>query len=477
MAKANAKLDKGLIFLIILSVIIAALTAFVIVDGMLHRSSFLKDKVFINALTEALGADGSRRIFPANITKEELAKVKVLHLDGNYYPDWGYIGEGFNLMLGYDEAAQYLRNSEANEDYEDENAESYFISGFSEVDITDFSNLEYFPNLEYIRIYYQPNLRNLSFFENMASLESARIEIAVNATDFSPLSGLTSLRNLTVMGSNIKNTDVFADLTGLENLSLVACNLSDISGISNLTELKSLAVSSNSLDDNNITLIGDLTPLQNLSKLEQLYLRSSHISDISALSGLTSLETLVINDNNIENISALSRLANLTELNISENRISDLSVLANLPKLELLIADDMGVSDLTPLADLKLITRLSLKGNAISDLTPLANLTALETLVLDENIIEDISPLETLKNSLKNLSASSNEIADIGILESFELLENLNLDYNYIEDFLPLVALEELGVIQVSGYDTQLVGWDDENWDDWDDEDWDELDE
>ena len=115
MAKTKTKSNKSFIFLVICSILAAALTTYVIADGLLHRSGFLKDRVFITALSDALNK------FPAGITQEELARVKVLYIDGNYYPDWGYIAEGFSLRLGYEEAAAARRAMLDDEDFTDEN--------------------------------------------------------------------------------------------------------------------------------------------------------------------------------------------------------------------------------------------------------------------------------------------------------------------------------------------------------------------
>ncbi|MCL2099436.1 MAG: leucine-rich repeat domain-containing protein [Oscillospiraceae bacterium] len=392
-----------------------------------------KDMVFINTLSEALDK------LPENITKEELARVKVLYIDGNYYPEWGYIAKGFSLRLGYNDAAQSLKNSMENEDFTDDDFENRFVQVFSEADIKDFSYLAYFPNLEFIRLYYQPNLRDISFFENMNSLIEVNLQFIANVQDFSPLGGLTSMQSLTVTNSNLQNTDVFKNLMNLKTLSL------------------------------NNNLIEDITPLQNLSKLKKLYLNSNKINDVSVLTNFTSLETLYLNGNNIENAAVLSRLTNLTELNISETEVKNLSDIAGLTKLELLAAEKLQIENISPIASLKSLETLLLSGNGISDLTPLSGLTSLENLILNENYITDISPLEPLGGSMKNLSLAYNEISDVSILAAFELLETLYLDNNKIEDFLPLSALEELGMVQISGYETQYGGgeyeWD---WDEWD---------
>ena len=73
--------------------------------------------------------------------------------------------------------------------------------------------------------------------------------------------------------------------------------------------------------------ITDLSGLEHLTNLTELFLHGNQISDISPLASLTNLTGLGLNSNEISNISPLSNLTNLTFLNLYGNQISDISPL------------------------------------------------------------------------------------------------------------------------------------------------------
>ncbi len=92
-------------------------------------------------------------------------------------------------------------------------------------------------------------------------------------------------------------------------------------------------------------VLNDLTPLANLTNLEELYLPSTQVTDLTPLANLTNLEIL----------------------NLSHNPITDLSPLANLTNLETLSLINIQATDPTPLANLTNLEWLSLDGTPITD--------------------------------------------------------------------------------------------------------------
>jgi Leucine-rich repeat (LRR) protein len=68
--------------------------------------------------------------------------------------------------------------------------------------------------------------------------------------------------------------------------------------------------------------LGDLSPLGELTQLNELYLDDTQTSDISMLSHLTQLHTLSLVDNAIIDIAPLSRLTKLTLLDLEGNAIT-----------------------------------------------------------------------------------------------------------------------------------------------------------
>ncbi len=181
------------------------------------------------------------------------------------------------------------------------------------------------------------------------------------------------------------------DMLNLYELwSAVNAGIADLTGLEYMTNLTDLY-----LYDNQIS---NISPLSRLTNLTDLLLRANPISDISPLSGLTNLSFLVLEDNQIIDISPLSGLTNLTRLVLSNNQIGDISRLSGLTNLYFLYMHDNQISDISALSGLTNLTYLSLDGNQISEISTLSGLTNLNKVYLGDNQISDISPISGLTN-------------------------------------------------------------------------------
>ena len=208
-------------------------------------------------------------------------------------------------------------------------------------------------------------------------------------------------------------------------LLLAGNKISDLTPLGNLTRLEDL-----DLSDNEIT---DLTPLENLKILRDLDLAHNEITDITPLANLNGLEALERNDTKINEIRhSLPPFVNLNGLQnviLSHNKISDLTPLENLTRLEDLDLSNNEITDLTPLENLKMLRNLDLAHNEITDITPLANLKALQRLNLENNQLRAISALAQLTNfDWRKVRSTTN-------------LEELRIRSNPIQDGTPLRTL------------------------------------
>ena len=200
------------------------------------------------------------------------------------------------------------------------------------------------------------------------------------------------IATLTILRAS--NRDI-KDLTGIEyviNLEELWISENPISDLSPLAGLKNL-IGLGAWDTPNIS---DLSPLVKLPKLKWVDFGRFPAPDFSPLADIKSLRRLTFHDGGIKDISQLAGLTQLTILDIPYNSslIPDLSAITKLTNLEIFVANTCGISDITPLAALTKLKHLDLHNNKISDVSPLAKLVNLEMVKLYGNLILDISPLE-----------------------------------------------------------------------------------
>lgn len=166
------------------------------------------------------------------------------------------------------------------------------------------------------------------------------------------LSGMTSLRDLTLHGNYIQNTAALCHLTALETLDLSHNDIQRINTLHSLTSLTWL-----SLHCNNIS---SLRPLKKLTSLTGLTLDENNIEDISPVRNLIALKTLHLGKNKIREIDALENLTEVTKLDLSFNPVSNIDVLSNLSALEELDLCGNGTRNLDILRELPALQRLGL---------------------------------------------------------------------------------------------------------------------
>ena len=197
-------------------------------------------------------------------------------------------------------------------------------------------------------------------------------------------------------------------LTKLTNLGIKIGSVSDFSPLSNLTALQELS------------LYGDLTTLDasafsGMTHLTRLYLSSLDgttgfdAKDLTAFSALTNLQELNVDVNGLESLAGIENAANLTTLQIyGAPNIQDLSALTNLTKLQSLqISGSNGTGNLKSLKGMENLSslremRLYVDGlESLEGIQGCANLTDLQ--ISGENYtFTDLSPLSSL-TKLQNL--------------------------------------------------------------------------
>ena len=83
-----------------------------------------------------------------------------------------------------------------------------------------------------------------------------------------------------------------------------------------------------------------------------LNLTSTTVADISPLTQLTELEELTLRGTAVSNLHGIDRLTSLRKLDLAATEVRDLTPLTSLPSLEVLSIEGVPVADLRPLRDM-----------------------------------------------------------------------------------------------------------------------------
>ena len=187
-----------------------------------------------------------------------------------------------------------------------------------EPSISDLGGLEYATNLQRLTIWYQ-DVRDFTPLENLQNFKALNLD-GKGISDFTPFRNLQDLETLTVANSDIRAIPPLGHLSKLKALLLTGNNLGDnIKGLSTLTTLTEL--------DIGFTGVRDIAPLRGLTNLEKLIAPNNVITDISPLRNLENLEKLDLRNNQIRDISPLQGTTALYEVLLEGNQIRDLSSL------------------------------------------------------------------------------------------------------------------------------------------------------
>jgi len=273
----------------------------------------------------------------------------------------------------------------------------------------DLSSLRALSQNENFHIYFifDKRIPDLSPLNDFAGSVSVVLYIDEDA-DLSALYGLTALRSLSVTSYRsrfVLDLSPLANLTNLEDLHINTWQVSvwDISPLANLKKLENLTLSY--IENNDISPLAGLTALKNLSISGNLNVIAHAPYDLSPLAGLTELISLSIDGGYADapfDISPLSNLTKLEEL-ILPSQIVDISALANLTSLVSLRLD--GATNITSLSALENLTSLQVlsleRCYGITDITPLAGLVNLESLDISRTGVTDVYPLAGMSEDLE----------------------------------------------------------------------------
>ena len=266
----------------------------------------------------------------------------------------------------------------------------------SRTNLKDISILKYFSENKSLNLRGNKieDITALKYLKELEDLNMFSLEVEVKK-------GVESLRYLPLKHLSINIADgvdisAIGNIKTLEDLSIGEGY--DAKILNNLTNLKELGLYSNSIKS-----ICEIKDLRNLERL--ILVTNENFTSLECIENFTKLKQLKISHGSVTDLSPLANLKELKELEIVNIPIKDLSALSNLKNLTELTLDKIPVTDLTPLIPMDKLRRINLKIVPVSDLSPLAKMKALDTLVFFGTNVKYLSVLKdskTLKTVIWN---------------------------------------------------------------------------
>ncbi len=258
------------------------------------------------------------------------------------------------------------------------------------------------------------------------------------------LSSLTQLKELKIHGCPISATDlsIIGTLPSLENLTLTDCSLTNISGLSTAKHLQNLNLSNNA--------IKDLSALSFLDKLTTLDLNNNALTDLSALSTLNNITTLDVSYNSLTSVLPLATCSRLTTLSATNNQLSEIPLFDNPAVLVNLNLSNNNLTNISALSKYTSLESLKLARNQLTDVSALSGLKTLVNVDISYNQIKTL-PSWSKDSALVDLNGANNKITSVSPLRGLTQLNHVNLDNNKITNVNPLAECPMLVRVSVYG--------------------------
>lgn len=226
--------------------------------------------------------------------------------------------------------------------------------------------------------------------------------------------------------------------------------IGNLQPLSELTKLEELDLSN--------TLIDDLTPLRNLNNLEKLNCRGTPVTILEPLRYSSSLIEINLSYTALDNIEILSNLKSLEKINVSHSNVSSFHSLEKLQNLRILNISGLEIATESGLKDLLGLVDLIASSSNISDLSELINLQKLQSLNIDSTNISDLEGLSGL-NELTVLQANNSKISNLSPLLKLPELKLVYCDNSMINKQEAQSFIEQKPECMVIYNTFEIVNW------------------
>lgn len=200
------------------------------------------------------------------------------------------------------------------------------------------------------------------------------------------------------------------------------------------------------IDISNSILIGNLQPLAEITKLEEINISNTLIDDLSPLRNLNNLEKINCSGTPLNNMEALRYSSALKEINISFTPTENIDVLSNLKSLESLNISFTQIDNFTPLENLPNLRLLNISGLSIAQNSGLEKLINITSLIAVATSFSDFDELKTLQK-LQHLNIDSSNLISFAALSNLAELSVLQANNSNISNLNSLINLPELKLI------------------------------
>ena len=308
--------------------------------------------------------------YSANADANTLKSLTNLRYFSGEYEDFRTVAKLFpnpEQILGLYNIT--LDDDATGDSYSDENTEGEDPDG----------TFKAFSSLEELTLHIDDDYtKGLLFLRNFPKLKTLALGLyGDKPTDLSPLSSLSGLSKLDLLGTNdstVENLGVLSGMPQLEQLSL-----------RNLKDVK------------------DLNFVQNMPKLKSLNLEDLAILNLDGLSGHLSLNSLSIDCSSLENVNALSTLSSLQTLSIGYHTydVPDLHGLSALENVKCYSMDRDSISHMPSIKNLTIDNYGSeYSADFLQGMNALTNLT-----IIGNGITDEVEPdLGSVLRALPSLS-------------------------------------------------------------------------
>lgn len=296
---------------------------------------------------------------------------------------------------------------------------------------------------------FEVNSRNCKTVFKTDSLNFSQIEI----TDFSFLEYFTNIKYLDLSSSNFNS---FPAGFTKENLSYVNISETEIS-LTKVIEFRTEYKRGQELinyEDSFLTIEFDKHP-EEIEVTNQHYFWWQHLT-LEQKIILENNSNIFIQDLNNIKKTELKTIINLPIVKINDEDLTEIDFIKELKNLVILDCSNNKIEDLKPISDLTNLGVLICKNNNIENIDALENLKNLEVVIISKNQIENVDVFQNL-NNIEYLDISKNKITNIQSIKANSNLKFLNLAYNFIEDFNFITCFKNLENLFCSNLNNEQI--------------------